>query len=328
MPQGKYLNSDEKDQIIHLASEGLNANKISKIISRHPVTVRKFLKSPSKYGKNIFKSGRKELLSQRQKRELIKEVNVRQCSVREAVLNIPQKVSATTAWRCLSSSYLQFKKKKLAPTLTNNHKKKRLDFAKNLLKKGPQFWSNIIFSDEKRFCLNGPDHYNYYWHDSRTDRSIAPDKNFSPGVMIWGAISKQNKNRLIFIEGKINSEKYISVLENELKPLFNGNNYIFQQDNAPVHKSVKTIGWLNANGIDLVDWPAYSPDLNIIENLWGILSHKIYAKKNEFSNIGDLKSKILEEWGKITHPTINALYESFPDRLLRVVGNKGGFILK
>ena len=50
---------------------------------------------------------------------------------------------------------------------------------------------------------------------------------------------------------------------------------IFQQDNALVHKS-KIIGnFFRENEWRVLEWPAYSPDLSAIVNLWAILKQRL-----------------------------------------------------
>ena len=77
----------------------------------------------------------------------------------------------------------------------------------------------------------------------------------------------------------------------------------------------------------VIDWPAYSPDLNIIENVWGILTERIYKGRDKFSNLGELKSQILSEWQKLSIDDISNLYKSLPKKLLDVIEKKGCFLV-
>ena len=49
-------------------------------------------------------------------------------------------------------------------------------------------------------------------------------------------------------------------------------NWIFQQDNAPIHTARSTKDWFHRKGVHVMEWPAISPDLNPMENVWGLLS--------------------------------------------------------
>ena len=85
----------------------------------------------------------------------------------------------------------------------------------------------------------------------------------------------------------MNSEKYIELLNDVLIHLEDnslGNNWIFQQDNAAIHKSKATKSFLSSRNIPVLDWPACSPHLNRIENLWAILSDQVFKNNTRYKD--------------------------------------------
>ena len=92
-------------------------------------------------------------------------------------------------------------------------------------------------------------------------------------VMIWGAIWIGGRSRVVIMERDPASKKegystgsYISVLEEELPTCYHpGMKFI--QDNAPIHKAYRVTVWLEEHGIETLDWPPYSLDLNPIEHV-------------------------------------------------------------
>ena len=95
---------------------------------------------------------------------------------------------------------------------------------------------------------------------------------------------------------------------------------IVQQNNAPVHKS-KIIGnFFQENEWEVLEWPAYSPDLNPIENLGAILKQRL-RKQTVFQE--NFEGKVYEILNEIDADVVRTQYENYTNRLLDVKKTKG-----
>ena len=98
--------------------------------------------------------------------------------------------------------------------------------------------------------------------------------------MVWAGIERGGyRTELLRVKGRLNSEAYCNLLINNgivknLNDTF-GTNYIFQQDNAPCHRSAFTKDTLLKKFPAYLNWPAKSSDLIPIEQLWHYLKHKL-----------------------------------------------------
>jgi hypothetical protein len=104
----------------------------------------------------------------------------------------------------------------------------------------------------------------------------------------------------------------------------NSQNSIFMHDNDPKHTAKKTTEWLKVQRLEVLKWPANSPDLNPIENIWNILELRIRKRKIRFNSKDELWAIMQEEWYKIDTSFIKDLYLSMPARITDCIKGKGG----
>uniref|UniRef100_A0A9J8DIX4 SET domain-containing protein n=1 Tax=Cyprinus carpio carpio TaxID=630221 RepID=A0A9J8DIX4_CYPCA len=94
-----------------------------------------------------------------------------------------------------------------------------------------------------------------------------------------------------------------------------------EQDLAPAHTAKSTKSWLNDHGVGVLDWPANSPDLNPIENLWSIVKRKMRNKRPKHAD--ELKATVKETWASIPPQQCHKLITSIPRRIEAVIKAKG-----
>lgn len=145
---------------------------------------------------------------------------------------------------------------------------------------------------------------------------------------MWGCFAKSGVGELVEISGIMNSDVYINILKKNLKKsakkLKLGNKFIFQQDNDPKHTSKATKKWLADNKVTIMDWPAQSPDMNPIENLWSELETRIRSREVQPSNKYQLFEMLQEEWKNISLDITSKLVASVPRRITDLLSVKGG----
>ena len=101
------------------------------------------------------------------------------------------------------NSNVKYAKMKQQTALKKCHIEKRINFCIETMTYGEK-WKDILFSDEKKFKLNGPDGFKYYWADLRNDKKVFLKRmNGGGSVMIWGAFSYEVKSELLFINTRL-----------------------------------------------------------------------------------------------------------------------------
>lgn len=288
MPRGKTFSSEEIGQIMAYKECGWSNRAIATKINRSHVGVANVIKLGPLYGKTT-RSGRPPIITVRQKREIIREASLKKLSASEIRRKLELNVTTRRVGQILhNSGTLTWIKNKGKPELKKHHKDARLEFAMSHLSWANQ-WKKIIFSDEKKFTLDGPDGYRRYWHDNRKKQEISLHRNFQGGnIMVWAGFCYTDRTPICFITNKMNGAGYIKLLDEVLLNFLDeidDDNLIFQQDNAPVHRARVVSNWFDEKNIEAMQWPALSPDLNPIENLWGIISNRIYSNGRQYTSL-------------------------------------------
>ncbi len=135
--------------------------------------------------------------------------------------------------------------------------------------------------------------------------------------------------------GGITSRRILECLQDQL-PTIAEPDLIFAQDNASTHTARIVQRWLREwaieNGLTIVDWPPYSPDLNPIENLWKLLKERIYERYPELSvapknntSLQRLCEAATEIWEEMADELLEKLIESMPRRLTAVEAANGWY---
>ncbi len=144
--------------------------------------------------------------------------------------------------------------------------------------------------------------------------------------MIWGAMSSAGVGPLCFLKptslhpftNTFWSTSCFLLLTSFLKMLISFSSRIWH-DSAHTAKSTKS--WLHNHGVGVLDWPANSPDLNPIENLWSIVKRKMRNKRP--TNPDELKATVKETWASIPPQQCHKLITSMPRRIETVIKAKG-----
>lgn len=207
------------------------------------------------------------------------------------------------------------------PNLSADDKENRVLFAEENMEIETE---RIFFTDECKFTLNGS---TKVWgkKGKRINKTIT---SYPPKVMVWGAISGDGKVHLELITGSMNRFVYADMLEEQFIPvaddIMGEGEWTLQQDGASSHTANLIMDLLEEYEIETLDWPARSPDLNPIENIWGILKKRVY-KRNPKTRM-ELEDFIFEEWENLDNEMVANTAMSFNSRLEQVIENDGEII--
>lgn len=264
-------------------------------------------------------------------------------NVKNKFASAGKKISYCGIYSVAKSSKDRHKKPRLValkgtekPELSEESKQERLEWAKQHQDWKLKEWKKVSFCDESP--KEGFRYPQFQWvRKGQTPESKRVTK-YPPRVNIFGVITYWGKSKLKKTDPdeKINAAKYQAMIANLddhpnilewTKRIFkNRGVWYWQQDNAPPHNAKTTLTLLKQKKVKLLPWPANSPDLNPIENIWSMISQGI-GRRKVIKSKDRLWKAVEDEWNHISLDKIQALYRSMPERMNAVI-EAGGDITK
>ncbi|GFW40037.1 transposable element Tc3 transposase [Trichonephila clavipes] len=121
--------------------------------------------------------------------------------------------------------------------------------------------------------------------------------------MVWAGFMINGRTRLhVVANGTMTGQRYIDEVLLPHVRLFRGavgDKFVFMDDNATCDRTLAVQDCLDREGIQRLVWPARSPDLNPIENVWDALGRQVAGRNFPPTNKNTLIRALTEEWDKL-----------------------------
>lgn len=251
---------------------------------------------------------------------------------------------ASTTWKILRKDLgLHPYKIHLVQELKFMDHRKRREFglwARTKLAAQPEFYREIIFSDEAHFWLNGYVNKQNcrFWAENNPhevlEKPLHPEKlTVWCGLHAGGVIGPYFFRNAAGANVTVNGERYRAMITDFLVPHVRQHRLRakwFQQDGATCHTSYETINLLkrtfneriiSRNGP--VDWPPRSCDLTPLDYfLWGYVKSLVYADKP--TTLQHLEANIRRVIAEIRPGMLEKVAKNWTDRMTFIKRSRGG----
>lgn len=243
-------------------------------------------------------------------------------------------IGSSTVRNRLHEANLRRRRPLRCPPLSRGNRAARLTWCQDFLDWGDNEWATILFSDESRFGFHPDSRRTRVWRQPGNVerlRHVQEVYSYRGGtLMAWGGIIIDGRTELIFPRGFLTSQQYLdTILQPVVRPFAAavGDNFYLMHDNARPHTARIVVNWLDNEGIDVLPWPAQSPDLNPIEHVWDMLQRRITPHMGNIHNEFQFRELLRVQWTQIPQADINNVILSMNARCRAVINQRGGHTL-
>jgi len=242
-----------------------------------------------------------------------------------------RRISIRTIGRVLRSMGLRNCLARRKPLISKANKAARLEWCLDHADWTTRDWAKVLWSDESTFTQFQQNRCSRVWQepmDKWSPSCLVATVKHSPSRMCWGCFSRQGVGPLVPLEGSVTGVSHVETLRKHALPTFKrmfprGEGW-FQEDNARPHTAKVAVTFREKRGLRTLPWPAQSPDLNPIENLWAVVKRNLQKRKRQPSSLSALDRYVKQEWRAIPKDLIENLVDSMPNRIQAVIAAKGG----